>query len=294
MARPLRIEYPGALYHVTSRGNAGSDIFLDDGDRRIFLKLLGLVVERFNWRCHAYCLMSNHYHLLVETVEANLSRGMRQLNGIYTQKVNWKHGRVGHLFQGRYKAIIVDRDEYFLEVARYLMLNPVRAGLVERPEDYVWSSYRAILGRQKVPEFLTIEDLLGRMDLNRERARGLFAEFVGAGIKAERSPWENLKGQICLGGESFLERLWKQVKERRADLREIPRKQKDLVRPGLPRLFEDFLRRPDKEERNLAIYRAHVEMGYKLQEIADFLELHYSSVSRIVTQVHRRMLKFKT
>jgi putative transposase len=143
MARPLRIEYPGALYHVTSRGNAGQKIFWTDKDRRYFIELLAYIIERFRWVCYAYCLMDNHYHLVIETREANLSKGMRQLNGIYTQKYNWKHHRTGHVFQGRYKAIIVDRDAYLLEVCRYVVLNPVRAHAVEKIEDWKWSSYRA-------------------------------------------------------------------------------------------------------------------------------------------------------
>ena len=127
MARPIRIEFAGALYHITSRGDRREAIYEDDTDRFRFLEVLGEVVERFNWRCHAYCLMTNHYHLVVETVDGNLSKGMRQLNGVYTQWSNRRHRRTGHLFQGRYKAILVDSEAYLLELARYVVLNPVRA-----------------------------------------------------------------------------------------------------------------------------------------------------------------------
>ncbi|MBD3670659.1 MAG: transposase [Gammaproteobacteria bacterium] len=127
MSRPLRIEYAGALYHVTSRGDGQKDIYLDDKDRRDFLSNLTHVCERYNWVVHAYCLMSNHYHLLLETPDGNLSQGMRQLNGVYTQQFNRTHERVGHVFQGRYKAIIVQKDSYLLELSRYIVLNPVRA-----------------------------------------------------------------------------------------------------------------------------------------------------------------------
>ena len=140
MVRPLRIEYPGAVYHLTSRGNARDPIFLDDADRYLFLDLLGDLVDRYNWLCHGYCLMDNHYHLLVETIDANLSTGMRQLNGIYTQKFNRQHDRVGHLFQGRYKAIVVEKESYLLELCRYIVLNPVRAKIVNNPGKYRWSS----------------------------------------------------------------------------------------------------------------------------------------------------------
>jgi len=130
MARPLRIEFPGAVYHVTSRGNARQDIYTCAGDRRLFLQTLGDVSTRYHWRCYAWCLMGNHYHLVVETPIANLSSGMRQLNGVYTQSFNRRYDRVGHLLQGRYKAIIVDREAYLLEAVRYTLLNPVRADIV--------------------------------------------------------------------------------------------------------------------------------------------------------------------
>ena len=146
MARPLRIEFPGAVYHVTSRGNARQKIYRNDEDRETFLATLGWVVERFGWICHSYCLMDNHFHLLIETPLPNLSRGMRQLNGVYTQKFNRRHNRVGHLFQGRFKSIVAERDSYLLELARYIVLNPVRAKMVKAPEHYPWSSYRPILG----------------------------------------------------------------------------------------------------------------------------------------------------
>ncbi len=145
MARPLRIEFPGALYHLTARGNAGQDIFLDARDSQRFLNILDQVATRLRWRCFAYCLMSNHYHLVVETPAPNLSHGMRQLNGRYTQRFNFRHGRDGHLFQGRYKAILVDREAYLKEVCRYVVLNPVRAGLVPDVRAWRWSSYRATL-----------------------------------------------------------------------------------------------------------------------------------------------------
>lgn len=135
---PLRIEFSGALYHVTSRGDGQKDIYLNDLDRREYLSVLSEVCKRFNWTVHAYCLMSNHYHLLLETPDGNLSQGMRQLNGVYTQRFNRNHKRVGHVFQGRYKAIIVQKDTCLLELARYIVLNPVRAGMVHAAKDWPW------------------------------------------------------------------------------------------------------------------------------------------------------------
>ncbi len=146
MAHPLRLEFPGALYHVTARGNARQAIVLDDRDRALFLVCLGETVARLDWICHAYCLMDNHYHLLIETPEGHVSRGMRQLNGVFTQRMNRRHGRVGHLFQGRFKAILVERESYLLELCRYIVLNPIRAGMVTQLERYPWSSYPATRG----------------------------------------------------------------------------------------------------------------------------------------------------
>ena len=146
MARPLRLEYSGAIHHVTSRGNAQAPIFLDDEDRASFLAVLAECIARFTWICHAYCLMDNHYHLIIETPDANLSAGMRQLNGVYTQRFNRRHGRVGHIFQGRFKAILVERDSYLLELCRYVVLNPVRARMVRDASQYAWSSHLATMG----------------------------------------------------------------------------------------------------------------------------------------------------
>jgi putative transposase len=295
MARPLRIEYPGALYHVTSRGNAKAKLFLDDHDYRTFLDVVGFVVRRFNWLCHAYCLLSNHYHMLIETPEGNLSRGMRQLNGIYTQKFNWKRCRSGHLLQGRYKAILVDKDEYLLALSRYLMLNPVRAGIAEFPWEYAWSSYRATLGKEKAPDFLTTDWLLARFGNKnkQDKARRRFADFVRAGMNSEASPWSDLKGQIYLGDTSFVENSLREYSGGKDKLQEIPKEQKYAGRESLKELFEGDTRK-DKKVRNRIIYTAHVEQGYKLLEIAEYLGMHYASISRTVGQEEERMLKCKT
>ena len=156
MARPLRLEFPNALYHITSRGDRRENIYDDDTDRIIFLETLGKVVADYNWLCHSYCLMDNHYHLIIETLDSNLSKGMRQLNGVFTQATNRRHSRSGHLFQGRYKAILVDKDQYLLELARYVVLNPVRAkGMIRNIEDWPWSNYLAFIGHTKAQEWLT-------------------------------------------------------------------------------------------------------------------------------------------
>jgi putative transposase len=161
LARPLRIEFAGALYHLTARGNARQDIFEDDDDRQMFLESLARVCGRHRWLCHAYCLMSNHYHLLVETGSPTLSKSMKYLNGVYTQYYNRKHARVGHLFQGRFKGILVEKDAYLFELSRYVVLNPVRARMVRLAKHWPWSSYRATAGLALSPECLTTDWILG-------------------------------------------------------------------------------------------------------------------------------------
>ena len=181
MARPLRIEYAGAIYHVTSRGDRREAIFLDDKDREMWLEIFGSVCERFNWRCHAWVQMDNHYHLVVETVEGNLSKGMRQLNGVYTQAHNRRHKRVGHVFQGRFKGILVDAESYLLELSRYVVLNPLRAGMVKQLRHWKWSSYRAMTGQGKSPEWLETDFVLGHFGKQRKRAVTRYIDFVRAG-----------------------------------------------------------------------------------------------------------------
>jgi REP-associated tyrosine transposase len=223
MVRPLRLEFEGALYHVTSHGDRRGDIYETDEDRQAFLSLLGSVCDRRNWVCHAYCLMGNHYHLLIETPDANLARGMRQLNGMYTRKFNVAHGRVGHVFQGRYKAIVVDADEYLMELARYIVLNPVRANMVARPEEWPWSSYVPMGNRRVAPGWLEVDGMLAYFGQNRRSAVLAYRRFVMAGIGQE-SPWGQLKGQIYLGDERFLEAMQDRLDEQ-SDCVEFPRAQ---------------------------------------------------------------------
>jgi putative transposase len=213
MARPLRIEFAGALYHVTSRGDRREPIFEDDEDRLMFFGILKEVLQRFNWVCHGYCLMTNHYHLVVETPDGNLSKGMRQLNGMYTQATNRRHGRTGYLFQGRFKGILVDKESYLLELTRYVVLNPVRAGMVKHPGKYPWSSYHAMVGEVQVPDWLTTDVILGQFGKRRAEAWRRYSEFVLGGI-AGSSIWDGLRQQIFLGDEKFVARM-----QRKADVR---------------------------------------------------------------------------
>ena len=189
MSRPLRLQLPGGIYHVTARGNARHPIFEDDDDRVRFLVVLASTVGRYRMLCHAYCLMGNHYHLLVQTLEPNLSIAMRQLNGVYTQRFNRRHERCGHVLQGRFGAQLVDGDAYLREVCRYIVLNPVRAGLVAHPGDWRWSSFHATAGRTPVPGFLSV-DWVRSLSGARTRVEAIrrFVSFVEAGIGAPESP----------------------------------------------------------------------------------------------------------
>jgi REP element-mobilizing transposase RayT len=230
MSRPLRIEFAGALYHVTSRGDGREAIFLGDEDRHRFLDVLSDLVHDFNWAVHAYCLMDNHYHLLIETPEGNLSKGMRHLNGVYTQRFNRGHGRVGHVFQGRYKAIIVQKESYLLELARYVVLNPVRAHMVHTPDQWSWSSYRATARLCEPPLWLTVDWLLTAFSEHRGEAIRRYMDFVADG-RNQPGPWEKLKNQIFLGYDEFVASLQRTL-DPDASYQEIPAAQRrPLPRP---------------------------------------------------------------
>ena len=209
MARPLRLEFAGACYHVTARGDRQEPIFEDDGDRITFLDLLAKEVLQQGWVLYAFCLMDNHYHLLLETPEPNLVQGMRRLNGVYTQAFNRRHRRVGHVLQGRYKSILVDKDAYLLELCRYVVLNPVRAKTVASVEDWHWSSYLPTVGKLPCPPWLAADKVRGLFGSG-AAARKAYERFVAQGLK-QPSPWENLQGQIYLGSEAFRSRVQKRI-----------------------------------------------------------------------------------
>ncbi|MGC8492558.1 MAG: REP-associated tyrosine transposase [Syntrophobacteraceae bacterium] len=279
MARPLRIEYPGAIYHVTARGKARMPIFEDDRDRTNFLKLIEEAMERFKWHCYAYCLMTKHYHLLVETIQGNLSPGMRHINGVYTQRFNRTHSRVGHLFQGRFKSVVVDRDAYLLELCRYVVLNPVRAGMVECPEEYVWSSYRATAGLSGRPDLLSADWILSRFGGQSGESRKRYVEFVMSGVGANRI-WDKLESQCVLGSREFLKGIGPALKDK-ARYKEIPKCQRLVSRPTLDELLSES-GIMGKKERNERLRKAHKEYGYSFSELGRRLGLHYATVSRIV------------
>jgi len=205
MTRPLRIEYAGAHHYVTSRGNERKAIFRDDSDREKFLELIGRVVEQFGIRVHAYVLMSNHYHLLIETPRGGLNRALRYLNGVYTQVFNRRHKRVGHLFQGRYKAILVEKDAYLLELSRYIHLNPWRVNRGTDPIKYRWSSLGPYLGTRVEPSWLTVREVMKQFG---RQAKKSYRQFVAEGIKEGiRTPWDEVRGQMVMGSEKLVDRV---------------------------------------------------------------------------------------
>lgn len=264
MARPLRLQFEGALYHVTARGNAREPIFHSSADYERFLAVTEQVVSRYGWICHAYCLMGNHYHLLVETPNANLAAGMRHLNGVYSQAFNRAHRRVGHVFQGRYRSVLVEKERHLLTLTRYIALNPVRAGLCRDPADWPWSSYRATCGLSRAPTFLANEWLLACF--HRERASARYRAFVER--TEDVRPSAELRAGLYLGSEAFAARM-----SRRASAdKEIPQAERKPVRPSLAELLPS-----DRGEHIAVAHRAH---GYRLNEIASHLGVHYATVSR--------------
>jgi len=281
MARPLRIEFAGAFYHVTTRGNAREAIYLDDSDRKLFLELLANGCRRYHWRCHAYCLMDNHYHLLIETPEANLSKGMKYLNATYTQAFNRQHKRIGHIYQGRFKAILVEHDEYLTELARYIALNPVRAGMVRSAKDWPWSSYRATAGLSASPPCLLTDFVLSSSGKDRKMAQQAYRQFVSDG-RGQPSPWEELKNQVFLGSDTFIEHAQCQISPEQS-LSDIPTLQK--LQPKRP--LASFI--DADSEAYIAMAKAYLSGHYTLAAVGQAFGVSYATVSRAVKRYECQM-----
>lgn len=276
MSRPLRIELAGGIYHITSRGNHREDIYLCDSDRRAWLQVLAQVCDRFHWRCHSWCQMDNHYHLVIETIHGNLSQGMRQLNGVYTQLTNRAHGRVGHIFQGRYKAVMVDKENYLLQLARYVVLNPVRAGRVNHAGQWLWSSYAASIGQEPPPPWLEVDSLLAHFGKKRPQAIAQWIDFVHQGI-ALPSIWNQLRGQIYLGNDAFVQQMQKLSNQ---PLAEIAHAQRHPM--AMPLAHYQAL---DTTNPKNGMTAAYASGNYTLQAIADAFGVHYATVSRAVRKM---------
>jgi putative transposase len=232
MARPLRIEFPGAVYHVTSRGNERRSIFRSDSDRKAFLSFLASATRRFGWSVTAWVLMNNHFHLVIQTPEPNLSRGMQWLNGSYAGSFNRRHNRSGHLFQGRFKAFLIEKDSYFAEVLRYVVLNPVRAGIVQQLETYRWSSYRATVGLDDAPGWLDINAVLTTFSDDRHDAQSRYREFVLDRIASSDCLWDRLTNGMYLGTDDWTKRM-RAIVESYPRSTDHPKEQRAVGRPRM-------------------------------------------------------------
>jgi putative transposase len=236
MARALRTDFSGAVHHVTSRGNERRPIFVDDRDREMFLQFLGRAVVRFGWSLSAYVLMTNHFHLLVQTAEPNLSRGMQWLNTAYVVWFNRRHQRSGHLYGGRFKAFLIEKESYFTAVLRYVVLNPVRANMVARPEDYRWSSYRATAGLESAPEWLDTTAALAPFARDTALAQTFYRDFVERKVASKERLWDKVVNGIYLGTEVWRRKVRKFV-ESKPRSTDHPKAHRAVGRPKMNRVI---------------------------------------------------------
>jgi len=282
MARPLRIEYEGAFYHVTARGNERRRIYYSKADYEKFKAYLEGAQEKYGYLLHCYVLMTNHYHLVIETPRANLSSVMHYVNGSYTNYINIKKRRSGHLFQGRYKAILVDRDSYLLELSRYLHLNPVRAKMVERPEDYPYSSYRAYISKNK-KDIVYRDLILGMMSKTKKEATYRYKNFVGRAIGVELdNPLKNVYGGMILGGTTFIKEALSRLREEDLHKEDISHRRALRAAYRLEEVIDsicmyldiprhDLVGNKNKEHRNIAIYLLKKYTGLTNKQIGQQL-----------------------
>ena len=297
MARPLRIQFPGAFYHITSRGNERSPVFLSQRDREKFLSYIESASERYKAVIHVYCLMDNHYHLLLETPAGNLSQIMHHINGAYTTYFNTKRSRSGHLFQGRYKAILIEVDEYAKELSRYIHLNPVRAGMVGKPEEYEWSSYRYYTVERNAPEWLERNFILGYFSKKLLRAMKLYCEFVDSSIGHEyKNPLSDISNSVILGSKEFIA----EIKDRFLGDQKADRDLPALRSLSISKSFDDIEEAVDstfpsdkKLARQVKLYFCHRYSGRKLKEIGGRFGIGLSGVTRASNRIRLKAEKDK-
>ncbi len=283
MSRPLRLEFPGAIYHVTSRGDRRELIYRDDDDRLAHLAVIGQAMDRFEAQVLAFCQMGNHYHLVLHTRRANLSRTMRHINGVYTQQFNRRHGLAGHVFQGRFKAVLVDRDAHLLALCRYVERNPVAAGLVADAADWPWSSYAAHVRTAAAPVWLDTDGLHGHLlghavqgERDRATAAKRYAALMGQPGDDEASFWaDHLRQQMFLGDDEFVQRmLGKATAAQRADA-QIPKVQrKRVVKKALLDYLQQHRNQPD------ALAAAYRDGAMTMSAMAKSLGISVPTVSR--------------
>jgi len=280
MSRPVRIEFPGAHYYVTSKGMNDKAVFRDLEDRAVFLNVLSGVVERFGWLVHSYVMLDSHYHLVLECPQANLSKGMRQLNGVYTQHFNRCHEEDGPLFQGRFRSVLFEPKDYLLPLCRHTVLNPVRLKMTGSAQQYRWSSHRAMAGQIQTPALLHDAKLLSRFGSKRQNdCHKKYRDYVKAGLGVV-SPLEARSGQVLLGSAKFLAEMQPILNGEKMAKRGPKRAQR---RRSLPVLFKN-IENKTRDERNALISKAHIDHSYTLMEIGDVLGLHYTTVSKVVNR----------
>lgn len=275
MARPLRIEFPGALYYLSSRGNGGYPIFKDSEDGSMLLEALSSVCKRFGWECLCYCFMSDSYHLVVETPEPNLSKGMRQLNGVYTQNYNRRHGVGGHVFQGRYKSILIQKEKYLVPLVKQVFRFPLKAGFVKHPNQFKWSSCKYLYGKEEAPKWINSDWFRDSFTSIKDFEELLFDE-------KDEDILNQTRKQIYLGDDDFIADVQSHLNEDQKS-EEVPRKQ--LARP-LSKTYSEILK--DCEDENMAIARTYLTGNYTLKDIGDYLDIHYSGVSKIVSEYEKK------
>jgi REP element-mobilizing transposase RayT len=289
MTRPLRIVFPGAFYHITSRGNEQKAIFKTNADRKKFLSYLQSATERYDAIIHIYCLMSNHYHLLLETPNGNLSQIMHHINGAYTTYFNVKRKRAGHLLQGRYKAILVDMDEYAKELSRYIHLNPVRAEMIDRLDQYQWSSYLDYIGKKSPPPWLSRGFILGYFGQKVSVAQKHYQEFVEAKVKQPyKNPLRKVMGSTILGSADFIKTVKEKYLQDKKEDRDLPAIRALAAKPGIEQISqitELVFGNQLQIARNAVLYLCHKYTGTNLKEIGQHFGISESGVS----QASRRM-----
>jgi len=282
MGRPIRLEYPGAVYHIYARGNRKEHIFLEDEDRILFLKIFSDTAHRLNWICHAYCLMRNHYHLLIETPDGILNPGMQYLNSLYARKFNRKYDLVGHLFQGRYEAHLLEGSRRFLLTARYICRNPIEANIVQKADQWPWSSFRATVGLQYPQEFLLVDDILSCLSHDKSTAQRFFSDLVHTPIHVNKRMEIEITEKEMKNPD--LAKMLRPLLDLRQSLAPVARNQRIQSRPLLKDLFKDALN-DSKEVRDRLINEAFRIYGYTQSEIGDYIGLHTTTISRIVKKL---------
>lgn len=297
MTRPLRIEYAGAFYHVTSRGNERKAVYRSQRDREKFFSYLESATERYRAVVHVYCLMDNHYHLIIETPSANLSQIMHHINGAYTTYFNTKHARSGHLFQGRYRAILMEADAYAKEVSRYIHLNPMRAGFVEHAEKYRWSSCQYYTVKKKAPEWLQRDFILGYFGKRQKTAMKRYQDFLHAGMNQE---YKNSLGgrspSVILGGNKFIDEIKTRFLKNKQPDRDLPTLRELSRQPGLSqieRAVESVLQSDKTSARQVKLHMCHRYSGMKLREIGKRFGIGESGVTQASRRISMKVEKDK-